>query len=259
MARYMHRQYNQCNQFALAAQVPDRRTAGRCGRRHAYKLFSVAPFLSARFLANTVWISLLLKIIIILLIFPIVVFGEMEIKVDSKGIPILEQFSEEGFIDCVLKISSLKETKNNYRFHLSASHAGEELGINIEVVKGMRGGFDAEMSLINKYVYHNGVIFLRSGKESDRLIMVLAKLYGLKSKKLRMVKRETYTAIALHQGELNMVTEPVKLKIFGKDSDESADQEYSESFLNLDLANGFVYWNEKDQEYREPLVRGLSQ
>ena len=201
-----------------------------------------------------------MKIItIILLIFPILVFGEMEIKVDLKGNPILEQFSEEGFIDCVLKISSLEETKNNYKFHLSASHAGEELGINIEVVKGMQGGFDTEMSLINKHVYHNGVIFLRSGKESDRLIMALAKLYGLKSKTLKMVKSETYTTIALHQGELNIATEPVKLKIFGKDSDENTDQEYNESFFNLDLANGFVYWNEKDQEYREPLIRGLSQ
>ncbi len=199
------------------------------------------------------------SIAVILLIFPILVFGEMEIKVDSKGNPILEQFSEEGFIDCVLKISNLEETKSNYKFHLSASHAGEELGVNIEVVEGIKSGFDTEMSLINEHVYRNGVIFFRSGNESDRLIMVLAKLYDLEPKILKMVKNESYTAIALHQGELNMATEPVKLKIFGKDSDENTAKEYNESFFNLDLANGFVYWNEKDQEYREPLIRGLSQ
>jgi len=34
--------------------------------------------------------------------------------------------------------------------------------------------------------------------------------------------------------------------------------EYFESFFNRDLASGFVFWNEKDPDYRTPLIRGLS-
>jgi hypothetical protein len=30
------------------------------------------------------------------------------------------------------------------------------------------------------------------------------------------------------------------------------------SSFNLDLPNGLVFWNEKDQDYREPLVRSLT-
>jgi len=183
----------------------------------------------------------------------------MELRVDPQGNPIIEQFSEDGFIDCVLKISNLEETNKNYKFHLAASHEGEVLGMNVEVVKGIKGGFDSETSLIQEHVYKKGVVFRRSGVESDRLIMVLAKLYGFKNKKLKMVQEESFTGIALHQGEINMAAEPIKIKIFGKDSETDLENDYCESFFNIDLANGFVYWNEKDQEYREPLIRGLSQ
>ena len=73
-----------------------------------------------------------------------------------------------------------------------------------------------------------------------------------------MVSEETFTGIALHQGMIDMESEPVKIKIFGNDSDNDIEDDYYESFFNLDLKNGFVFWNEKDQEYREPLIRSLS-
>ena len=149
----------------------------------------------------------------------------MELRVDPKGNPIIEQFSEEGFIDCVLKIRDLEETNNSYKFHLSASHEGEVLGMNVEVVKGIKGGFDSETSLIQEHVYKKGVIFRRSGNESDRLIAVLAKLYGLEKKEIKMVQEESFTGIALHQGEINMASEPIKIKIFGKDSEKDLENE----------------------------------
>lgn len=75
-----------------------------------------------------------------------------------------------------------------------------------------------------------------------------------------MIKTEKFTVIALHQGIIDMESEAIKIKIFGNDegSDDELEEDYYESFFNLDLANGFVYWNEKDKDYREPLLRGLS-
>lgn len=55
-----------------------------------------------------------------------------------------------------------------------------------------------------------------------------------------------------------MVSEPIKIKLFGRDQDPDLDENYYESFFHLDLENGFVFWNEKDPDYREPLIRGLS-
>lgn len=182
----------------------------------------------------------------------------MELRVNENGLPILDQFSEEGFIDCVLKIADLEEREDSYEFNLRASYNGADLGFRVEVVKGMKGGFDSEMSLIQEHVYRNGVKFFRTGLESDSLLRVLASLYGFDEASLQMTNKETFTAIALHQGEIDMGSEPIKIKIFGKDQDEDLEENYYESFFNLDLKNGFVFWNEKDQEYREPLIRGLS-
>ena len=182
----------------------------------------------------------------------------MEIKVDKNGNPILDQFSEEGFIDCTFKIKNLKETPDRYLFHLIASHDSEIVGIDVEVVKGIKSGFDSKLEIIKEHVYYKGVVFLRSGAESDRLITTLSKLYGFKKSSLEMVEKETFTAIALHQDEIDMNSEPIKIKLFGKDSDDDLENNYYESFFNIDLKNGFVFWNEKDQDYRDPLIRGLS-
>lgn len=182
----------------------------------------------------------------------------MEIQLDKNGNPDLGQFSEEGFIDCVLRINDLKESDASYTFHLSASHEEQILGMNVEVVKGIQGGFNSRMNLIKKHVYRKGIIFRRSGEESDRLISFLSELYGNLPKHLRMVDEETFTGIALHKGKIDMTKEPIKIKIFGNDKEEDNEDDYYESFFNLDLKNGYVFWNEKDQDYREPLIKSLS-
>jgi len=35
-------------------------------------------------------------------------------------------------------------------------------------------------------------------------------------------------------------------------------QALKECFFNVDFANGLDFWNEKDQDYREPLIQGLA-
>jgi hypothetical protein len=103
------------------------------------------------------------------------------------------------------------------------------------------------------------VAFIRTGPESDRLIRALAKLYGHEGAMRQMIPEETFTAIALHQGVIDMEQEPVKIKIFGRDGEPFDEDAYYESFFNLDLKAGFVFWNEKDHDYREALIRGLTQ
>ena len=73
-----------------------------------------------------------------------------------------------------------------------------------------------------------------------------------------MVETETFTAIALHAGPIDMTKEAIKLKLFGRDAATDSEDDYYESFFNLDLKNKLVFWNEKDQDYRKPLLRGLS-
>lgn len=76
----------------------------------------------------------------------------MEIALSDTGLPILYQFSEEGFIDCVFKIINLQDQGASYRFDLRAFYQGAELGFAAEVIKGMQGGFDENVHLIKNHV-----------------------------------------------------------------------------------------------------------
>lgn len=183
------------------------------------------------------------------------------IQLDANGLPILDQFSEEGFVDLVFQITEFKDDGEGYRFHLAASHDAKQVGIGVEMVKGIQGGLhedeDEELQLVAEHVYRGGVKFFRSGVDSDELISALCVLYELRSENLRMVDNQTFTAIALHEGALDFETMPVKIKLFGNDEEHCSEDEYFECFFNVDFASGLVFWNEKDPDYREPLVNAL--
>jgi hypothetical protein len=182
----------------------------------------------------------------------------MEIRVDVNGNPVLDQFSDEGFVDLVFRIRDLKDDGDCYRFRMTACYDEQILAIDVRIVKGIGPGFNENMELVQNNVYRDGVSFFRCGIESDRLIATIAKLYASNVHPLKMIERESYTAIALHQGQIDMESEAIKIKIFGRDSEDDSEDDYYETFFNLDLPNGFVFWNEKDQDYRDPLLRALS-
>ena len=182
-----------------------------------------------------------------------------QLRVAENGDPILDQFGEEGFVDCTLRISNLVSSVHEHRFHLAASFHSETVGLDVVILRGIRGALNPEMTeLIPNHVYYDGVKFIRSGSESDRLIMVLAELYGLPREQRQMVDRFSFTAIALHQDDVDMEVEPISIKLFGNDGEDMSEEVYFESFFKLDLPSKLVYWNEKDPEYREALISALS-
>ena len=197
-------------------------------------------------------------LVLLLALLSTIAMANPQMKTDAQGNPILDQYGEEGFVDCVFRISDLVETASGYQFRMVASHDGQLVGLRVSVVKGIKAGFDSKMNLNKDHVYRKGVVFHRSGPESDRLLASLAALYGNPKPGARMVDEEPFTAIALHQGDIDMATEAVKIKIFGRDGPSDTEDDYYESFFNLDLKNRLAYWNEKDPDYREPLVKGLS-
>lgn len=180
----------------------------------------------------------------------------MTVRLAEDGNPILDQFSEEGFVDCTFRIVKQVSGESTYRLHVSASHQGATVGFEVVVVKGIRGGLTDELELIPDHVYYDGVTFFRSGPESDRLMKVMAELYELDVEAGRMIESFSFTVIALHQDNVDMECQPIKLKLFGNDTEGLDD--YFESFLNLSLSDGFVFWDEKDPDYRAPLIKSLS-
>lgn len=176
---------------------------------------------------------------------------------DDQGLPVLDQFSDDGFVDCIFKVDGLKTDQDFYYFNLLASHNAERVGFAVKLHKGVDPGFDGDMNLIKENVYYHGVIFRSLGKISDDLITALAKLYELDLGVLQMVSEETFTTIALQRAEIDFDHHAVRLKLFDRDSDPFVEGDYYESFFNVDLPNGFASWNEKDPDYRVPLIRAL--
>lgn len=95
-------------------------------------------------------------------------------KTDDSGYPLLMQFSEDFFVDCVLRIVDVSTHKSHHRLRLRASHGGHVVGMNAVVVRNIQSGLDADLRLIREHVYHRGVAFHRSGPESDLLLNVIA-------------------------------------------------------------------------------------
>lgn len=183
----------------------------------------------------------------------------MEMILDGNGLPHLTQFSEQGFVDCVFRITKWRQEEGSYWLHLEASLNDEVLGFDVVVQSNLRAGLDGNAKLVADHVYRQGVRFIRSGPESDFLISILAVLYGAEPALLRMVDEESFTGIVLAQGAIDIENQAIKIKLFGNDSENDGGDDYYESFFNLDLKNGFVYWNEKDPAYRGPLIRSLSE
>lgn len=161
-------------------------------------------------------------------------------------------------MDLTFEILDLVEDETHYRFNLAASFEDQVVGMGVVVQKGIKSGFDADMHLIQDHVYRKGVRFFRAGERSDRLIAAIGKLYESDEIATRMIDEERFTAIALHQGSIDLASEPVKIKIFGRDDEPIDEDAYYESFFNVDLPNRLIFWNEKDQDYRVPLLRGIS-
>jgi hypothetical protein len=181
----------------------------------------------------------------------------MDVRCDEHGQPILDQFSEEGFVDLTFRIEARALVGDFHRLQLRASHDAKIVGMELQVRSGIRAGLDNDMKLIPEHVYRNGVRFVRSGPESDHLIAAIAVLYGADPEPRSMVPQETFTAIALHQGALDWDNAGVRLKLFGKDGEPFDEDAYYESFLTVDLGRGLVLWNEKDPDYRLQLLRAL--
>jgi hypothetical protein len=182
----------------------------------------------------------------------------LDYELSEQGLPILDQFSQGGLVDCFFEIVERIESAEHFDLQLRASHGGSPVGLGVRVRRGIQGVLGPDKKPLAEHVYRQGVQFRRTGPESDRLLAAVAELYELPAP-TRMVETIAFTAIALHRaGHVDMEKEPIKLELFGHDGPEEPAELYFESFLELDLTHGFAYWTEKNPACRGPLLKGLA-
>lgn len=105
--------------------------------------------------------------------------------------------------------------------------------------------------------YWGNANIISVGAESDAFINQVAKLYGVNGAVKKFKNKIPAQVVGLANDPRKMDSMPIKMKFFlSPDADESL---YSEIFINIDLKKKVLEFNEKDPEYRLPLVRSIAQ
>jgi hypothetical protein len=105
-------------------------------------------------------------------------------------------------------------------------------------------------------VYDGGVIVRGLDEMTGRLADVFAEAYTIPSTDAGPLPQLNLTSIAI-EGEPKLIeTEHLNFKIFHDDEDRLG--LYFEMFLHVDIPSGYVRFDEKDQEYRENVVKSFN-
>ena len=183
------------------------------------------------------------------LLLSILTFGLLGCKNDKlKIIDLTNLKSIDGFIDIPLSIIETKESDGYIEYNTSATVNNDTIGVIVKLKKDIPPGFvNGEPK--NMFL-KEGIEFISKGKESDNLLSFLSEKYELKNDNLSLKDSQIFTCANLNQEKPNYKSGESRFKIFLE-----GEEDYSELFVNFNFTKGIIYLNEKDEEYREPLIK----
>ena len=162
---------------------------------------------------------------------------------------------EEGFVDISLSISKYEKLENGNKRILVRNLLNDQ---KISFILELSPNWIVKLieNTDSSFYWGSAEIF-SVGAESDAFINQIKKLYGIHDAKKKFKKRIPAQVVGLANDPEKIEFMPVKMKFFfNSDAGESL---YSEVFINIDLKNKILEFNEKDPEYRLPLVRSIVQ
>lgn len=162
---------------------------------------------------------------------------------------------EEGFVDVSLSISKYETLNNGTKRFLIRNTLN---GLKVSFIVELLPKWDAKpIENTNAIFYWGNANIISVGAESDVFLTQIAALYGIESAEKLLKKNISAQVVGLANDPKSIESIPIKMKFFlSPDEDENL---YSEVFINIDLKNKVLEFNEKDPEYRLPLVRSMAQ
>ncbi len=163
---------------------------------------------------------------------------------------------EEGWNDIFLKITSEKITKTTHIYIAKGLYKGKTVGLQIEINSKISAGI-VNGQIDNKNGFVTKGIQLKSiGLESDEFVKALAELYKQPTAKGFTKEIISATAFSLNEKPADLdKQDSYKFKLFFAENDEKL---YSELYLNINTKIGEIELNEKDEGYREPIIKLLT-
>lgn len=160
---------------------------------------------------------------------------------------------EEGWSDIFLKITEDTKTDTSHIYIAKGLYKNKMVGLQIEVSSKIGAGIvDGKPDGKAGFVA-NAVQLKSTGQESDELVKALAELYNQPTNKGFTKQTISATAFSLNEKAVNLdKNDYYKLKLFFAEDDENL---YSEIFLNINTDKREIEIHEKDEEYREPIIK----
>jgi len=175
-------------------------------------------------------------------------------RAHDKPLPEITSQSEGGFHDLTFSIRhSEKMPDGSQALHAFGLHHGREIGLI--VILGAKWP-EASLSSDVPFSASQGLVTYRSiGAESDALLQIMDELYGTALHPKAMRKETKFNGISLEGQPANLERGVRKIKLFYETDVE--DQE-AELFTDIDIQRAVLQINEKDADYRKPVIQALS-
>lgn len=160
---------------------------------------------------------------------------------------------EEGWSDIFLKITEDTKTDTSHIYIAKGLYKNKMVGLQIEVSSKIGAGI-VDGKPDGKAGFVANAVQLKSiGQESDELVKALAELYNQPTNKGFTKQTISATAFSLNDKSVNLdKNDYYKLKLFFAEDDENL---YSEIFLNINTDKREIEIHEKDEGYREPIIK----
>ena len=138
---------------------------------------------------------------------------------------------------------------------VQGEYRGRSVGVEISVRGQMKPGMVGE-EIDQTAFYADGVVVRGMGDGTRHLADVFSEVYILPISSTEPLHQLDLASFALDGDPILMETEHLNFKVFHDDEDKLG--LYFEMFLHIDIPSGYVRFDEKDEEYRENVVRSFA-
>ena len=167
------------------------------------------------------------------------------------------QIEKDGWKDLVFDIVESSKIENNiWTFDCKAKYQNLVVGFRLFIIDNIEPGINNDKIDETRFV-QEGLSIVGIGEESDNFINAISSLYGIQSIQKFTIQKLLYTVFPLNNNVAKLEKGKFKFKVFYDDSDEK--KLYSEFYINIDLSNKILELNEKDEDYRENILKAFMQ
>lgn len=159
----------------------------------------------------------------------------------------------EGFVDLSFALDGRKQELGvGLRLVAIGLDGDRPVSFAIVIEPGWQ---DVKFEGLDIQTYQGRILIESLGEASDALVQAIDRLYGTQAGAQRMQRATRFTGISLRGDPSHLDAGPAKIKLFFESETEGR---YAEVFLNIDSQAGSIEFNEKDMDYRRPIVLALS-